>query len=160
VKNPLAGRYVGTTEEGYQVSFRITSAGRVVNFSATTLLSCPQPQPPPPPPGQPPQPPVPPTTLVATVNTPTAIRLIKPSVTYPKGKRFAYPGSGWAPGGSPPGEVIIVGKASKGFVRMDGFFWLRNVQGPGGQTCRTRYNNELGGVGIPSWDARKVGGNK
>lgn len=156
VANPLAGRYTGTTEEGGSVSFAITKRGAVVNFIARpSTLTCPQP-------------PVtenipgvgviitsipPPIVLTtnATVSPAEPMRLRGPEPGYPKGHRFDYGG----PGGDPAGTVGIVGKLAVGFRGMEGFYELYKVPS-GSLTCRSG----SGGVGLASWDARKVGGNK
>jgi hypothetical protein len=147
VKNPLAGRYAGTTEEGGTVSFAITNAGRVVNFTAgPTTLVCPQPS------SDPSQPPPPNLVLTtsATVTAATPIPLRQPAPGYPKGKRFDYTG----PGGSPAGTADIHGKLAVGFRGMEGSYYLKRVQS-GALTCRMRTIEESGGIGLVSWDARK-----
>jgi hypothetical protein len=154
-KNPLRGRYAGTTEEGGTVSFRIAQSGRVFDFVAgPTTLVCPQlaidPLT-----GQ--LTAYPPTVLTTTATVfadASFLRLTKEVPGYPKGKRFDY----YGPGGNPHGDgVSIFGKLAKGFRGMEGAFYLKDVHS-GSDTCRMRPNGVLGGFGLVSWDARKVGG--
>jgi hypothetical protein len=46
---------------------------------------------------------------------------------------------------------------TKGFRGMEGLVYLKFVHS-GSDICRMREKGELGGFGLVSWDARKVGG--
>lgn len=128
VKNPLAGRYSGTTEEGLPMSFRVSRSGQVLDFTAQMKLSCPEPTDP----------------TEATLSVGVPIHLTKPVPGYPKGKRFDYGGTS----ASPPADILsIAGKVATGFRGMEGNVLLRRVHVPSGDLCGTIY---------ASWDARKV----
>lgn len=129
VKNPLAGSYRGTTEEGLPMSFRVSRSGQVLGFTAQMKLFCPQP--------------TDPTEITLSVGVP--IHLRKPVPGYPKGKRFDYGGTS----ANPPADILsISGKVATGFRGMEGNVLLRRVHVPSGDLCGTVF---------ASWDARKVG---
>ena len=99
--NPLAGKYKGTNDQGYPVAFKVSDAGKVLNFSSMVDLTlrdglpgpCPNP-----------------TSGVAAEN-PEPIKLVNRTDFYPKGKKFDFRG----PNGTGVGQVHISGHAtSKG----------------------------------------------
>jgi hypothetical protein len=150
--NPLAGRYTGTTEDGGTVSFRITRAGAVRNFTAgPATLICTHPPVLSPEGVQVEFPPPTVLTTAATVSAAGPIRLAKPVAGYPKGKRFDYSG----PGGNPQGIASITGKVAKGFRGMEGFYFLKRV--PSGNATCAMDAASTGGAGLVSWEARRLG---
>lgn len=131
-KNPLAGRWTGTTSPtptwpgpAAPISFQITNSGRVVSLSTTVTLNV----------------------MLGKSTTPgdcqaaapvpvsmPAVKMNKTSATYPKGKRFDYDG----PNASLPGtELSADGKINSGFRKMEGALLVRDAEIAPGTFCRT-----------------------
>ncbi len=136
--NPLAGKWVGTTQTSPSysgpirpITYRITNRGRVLDFSITgTLNKAPSGDPCP--------------TPIEVTQTMPSVKMEKPTDFYPKGKRWQWDG----PSTEGLGQMYSVGKTISGFRSMEGAAVLGQLGGiatPSGP-CRS---------GNISWTARR-----
>ena len=117
--NPLAGKWVGTTQTTptysgpiRPITYRITNRGRVLDFSITGTLNL-----------KPPRGPCP--TRIEVTQTMPSVKMEKPTDFYPKGKRWLFQG----PSTEGLGRMASVGKTISGFRSMEGAVVLGHAGG-------------------------------